>query len=196
MTVRDFLDRMRVRFAGRASALRSPQKQQAVLHPVASHASSPGGQSHAAPRHALANWLEDGRRLRVRLRLASPFAAPQDESRHSDARGQSAERPRVISGPNRRAAETEIPSSLPKTAPLIPPAVGASTTGPILFGDASLEEIEAMDASQRKLVFLGYLIRQGIYNEGFNTRELPEQYWRSQGRDDDAPSHGEDTPAN
>jgi len=52
--------------------------------------------------------------------------------------------------------------------------------------------LEAMDASERKLVFLGYLIRQGIYNEGFSVRELPEQYWRSRGREQDAPAPGED----
>jgi hypothetical protein len=66
---------------------------------------------------------------------------------------------------------------------------------PPSFSDASLEEIEAMDASQRKLIFLGYLVRQGIYNEGFKAPELPEQYRRSQGRDQEPATPDQDAPA-
>jgi hypothetical protein len=186
MRVRDFLNRLIARFTGRASRLRSPQS---VLHPVASR-SAAGRDSGATERHALANWLEDGRRLRVRL--TSAFAAPQEELRRPDVRAQNTERPRVISGPNRRAADAGPSGPLPQTAPLTPPSLVPSQAGPTSFADASLEEIEAMDASERKLVFLGYLIRQGIYNEGFSVRELPEQYWRSRGREPDAPAPGED----
>jgi hypothetical protein len=66
---------------------------------------------------------------------------------------------------------------------------------PTSFSDASLEEIEAMDASQRKLIFLGYLVRQGIYNEGFRAPDLPEQYRRSQGRDQEPGTPDQDAPA-
>jgi hypothetical protein len=179
------------RLAGRAGGSRSSKRQQAALHPLATQVASAERRTSIAPRHALGNWLEDGRRLRVRL--ASAFAAPQEEQRRADVRGQEVERPRVISGPNRRSAET--PVALPQTAPLIPPGTELAPTGPASFSDASLEEIEAMDVGQRKLIFLGYLVRQGIYNEGFKGADIPEQYRRSQGREQDSEASGQDASA-
>jgi hypothetical protein len=112
-------------------------------------------------------------------------------------RAQGAERPRVASGPNRRSAET--PVALPQTAPLIPPGTelepASPASSPASFSDASLEEIEAMDESQRKLIFLSYLVRQGIYNEGFKGADVPEQYRRSQGRDQEPATPDQDAPA-
>jgi hypothetical protein len=184
MGVRDFFNRVMARIAGRAS---EPQSARA-LHPVATRAAE--GRASATPRHALGNWLEDGRRLRVRL--ASAFTPPQDEPRRMDIRAQGTERPRVVSGPNRRSAE--VPASLPQTAPLIPPGTLAVPESAASFNNTSLEEIEAMDASQRKLIFLGYLVRQGVYNEGFKGPDVPEQYRRSQGRDQEPASPDQDAP--
>ena len=191
MSVRDFFNRAIARLAGRASGSRSSQHQQAALHPVATQIASAERQASVAPRHALGNWLEDGRRLRVRL--ASAFTTPQDEQRRTDARAQGAERQRVISSPNRRSAET--PVALPQTAPLIPPGAALEPASPTSFSDASLEEIEAMDEGQRKLIFLSYLVRQGIYNEGFKGADVPEQYRRSQGRDQEPATPDQDTPS-
>jgi hypothetical protein len=182
MSVRDFFDRVMARFAGRASASRSSQ-QQAALYPVATQVATER-KIRVAPRYTLGNWLEDGRRLRVRF--ASAFSPAQEEQRRVGVRAQEVERPRVISTPNRRTAET--PVALPQTAPLVPP--GSAPANAVSFSDASLEEIEAMDASQRKLIFLSYLVRQGIYNEGFKSPDLPEQYRRSQGRDQDSQDSG------
>src|SRR5262245_7301695 len=97
MRVRAFFDRVMARLAGRAGGSRSSQRQQAALYPVATHVASSERRTSIAPRHALGNWLEDGRRLRVRL--ASALAAPQDEQRRVDVRAQEIERPRVISSP-------------------------------------------------------------------------------------------------
>lgn len=54
---------------------------------------------------------------------------------------------------------------------------------------ASLAAIEQLDATQRRLIFLRYLVRQGIYNEGFGSHPLPEQYWRSRGLGDERDGH-------
>jgi hypothetical protein len=191
MRVRDFFDRVLARLAGRAGGSRSSQHQQAALHPVATQIAPAERQAGIAPRHTLGDWLEDGRRLRVRL--ASAFTAPQDEQRRVDVRAQEVGRPRVISGPNRRNAET--PVALPQTAPLIPPGTALAPASPTSFADASLEEIEAMDAGQRKLIFLSYLVRQGIYNEGFKGSDVPEQYRRSQGRDQEPETPDPDASA-
>jgi hypothetical protein len=185
MGVRDFFNRVIARLAGRAGEPRSAR----TLHPIATRAAE--GRASAAPRHALGNWLEDGRRLRVRL--ASAFTAPQDEPRWMETRAQGGERPRVASGPNRRSAES--PATLPQTAPLVPPGTVVMPASPSSFNDTSLEEIEAMDASQRKLIFLSYLVRQGVYNEGFKGHDLPEQYRRSQGRDQEPETPDQDAPS-
>jgi hypothetical protein len=52
-----------------------------------------------------------------------------------------------------------------------------------------------MDADQRKLIFLSYLVRQGIYNEGFKGADVPDQYRRSQGRDQEPATPDQDAPA-
>jgi len=189
--MRDLFARLMARLAGRAGGSRSSQHQQAALHPVATQVASSERRASVAPRHALGNWLEDGRRLRVRI--ASAFTAPQDEQLRIDLRAQGAERPRVASGPNRLSAET--PVALPQTAPLIPPGSALAPASPPSFADASLEEIEAMDESQRKLIFLSYLVRQGIYNEGFKGADVPEQYRRSQGRDQEPETPDQDASA-
>ncbi len=72
------------------------------------------------------------------------------------------------------AAATPSPSALP-------PDISVGFTGEL--SAESLAAIEGMDATQRRLVFLRYLVRQGVYNEGFGERVLPEQYWRSRGVD-------------
>jgi hypothetical protein len=46
--------------------------------------------------------------------------------------------------------------------------------------EATLDAAEGMDAVQRRLMFVRYLVRQRIYNEGFSANALPEQYrWES-----------------
>jgi hypothetical protein len=61
----------------------------------------------------------------------------------------------------------------------LPPDISVDFTGDL--SAATLAAIESMDATQRRLIFLRYLVRQGVYNEGFGERRLPEQYWHSRG---------------
>jgi hypothetical protein len=42
--------------------------------------------------------------------------------------------------------------------------------------EAMLQAAEGMDDVWRRLVFVRYLVRQHVYNEGFNADDLPEQY--------------------
>jgi hypothetical protein len=57
----------------------------------------------------------------------------------------------------------------------LPPSRSAQT---------SLDSAEGTDETQRKLIFLRYLVRHGVYNEGFANNGIPEQYHRSLGLDD------------
>lgn len=47
---------------------------------------------------------------------------------------------------------------------------------PVSTAPATTETRSGMDDAQRRLIFLRYLVRQGIYNEGFSRAKLPEQY--------------------
>jgi hypothetical protein len=153
----------------------------------------------ARRRIAIVSWLEDGRQLRLR-----PAKSGRTESgTHLDAAVAPYEarrpRPGVAAVPGtpalwpgsasaNLAASESVPHVLASTSAAAtpspstpPPDISVDFTGE-LSAD-SLAAIEGMDATQRRLVFLRYLVRQGVYNEGFNERILPEQYWRSRGVD-------------
>lgn len=145
-------------------------------------------------RASVATWMEDARRLRLSRAPANPST--------------SSEAPRVTPSPASRRPSTSVPvapanpaprlaapepqlapadgatrllaasSSVPSGAPL-PPDISVDFAGGL--SPETLAAIESLDTTQRRLIFLRYLVRQGVYNEGFSERVLPEQYWRSRG---------------
>jgi hypothetical protein len=143
------------------------------------------------------SWLEDGRQLRLRpaksLRSepnTRPDAPESPREIHRPRTGvpvvPSTSVPRPGSAPANLAASESAPhfvasASAPPSPSAPPPDISVDFTGE-LSADA-LAAIEGMDATQRRLVFLRYLVRQGVYNEGFSERILPQQYWRSRGVD-------------
>jgi hypothetical protein len=136
-------------------------------------------------RAGLRNWLEDGRRLRPAL--------PAQLSRGRGMVGDVAAMPvdvtreRVVSGRMRVSdppAVGQPPAS--KTPPPSGPARGAiplkrpSPLPDLTSAEAVLQAAEGMDEVWRRLVFVRYLVRQRVYNEGFGADEMPEQYrWQS-----------------
>ncbi len=112
---------------------------------------------------------------------------PQDTARPASARVTAPRDPVAQSSPmpsppavdgaaHSRAAASGPASSLPA----LPPDIHVDFTGEL--SAATLAAIEQLDATQRRLIFLRYLVEQGVYNEGFGAHPLPEQYWRSRGR--------------
>lgn len=152
------------------------------------------GQDAAAG--ASGSWLADGRTLRPR-----PTTQNVQESRRP-ARGVSP-RPQPaadLSGPPRRAAPSRPvpahpaadavpPEITPARAQPPQPAPPSRPIQPVRLTPASLEpQQEEADISDqalyRRLMSLKRLVRLGIYGEGFDAPNVPEQYLHSLGRDD------------
>ena len=128
------------------------------------------------------SWLDDAHRLRPRraaLATADPnrgkHAAPADP------------RPAPRSGtPTRPIIPPAPPSEEPApTRPWVFPAHAALTPAPqqpaAASGALNGDEVQA----RRRLMSLKYLVRIGLYNEGFAPSDVPEQYQRSLGVDDE-----------
>jgi hypothetical protein len=125
------------------------------------------------------NWLDNGRRLRP------------DVARNATNTEISATIVEVTYQTSLPAAEEAIAVSQPCEPTLKSQSLGASETAasssPPAVAEPSpaiLEGIEQLDAEQRGLVYLKYLVRHGVYNEGYPTQELPAQYHRSAGLDE------------
>jgi len=197
--------RLLARLSSGLLAVLLPQRRAAVTADTA-RASTGAPVALATPatvparrRIGIVSWLEDGRQLRLR-----PAESGRTEfDTRPDAPVSPFERRRLRPGvpavpgtpalwpgsaPAGLAASESLPHVLASTSASTtpspstpPPDISVDFTGE-LSADA-LAAIEGMDATQRRLVFLRYLVRQGVYNEGFNERILPQQYWRSRGVD-------------
>lgn len=173
MSERGFLDRLRAGIAFGAARLRHERPQaSARMLVVAGHvpaATLPHGRVSRAPH----SWLDDARRLR-------PHLAPQArEFASASAPELSQERDASQLHVGARAARsaeehTTLPAS-PRLKDLavrqpVPPAAGDTSRA------EGLEALDGLDAVQRRLVVVRYLVRQGLYNEGFAQENVPAQY--------------------
>lgn len=151
---------------------------------------------------SLTSWLRDGRRLRLRrstrphhTSLADALDRPQGSSPSASPASVSFSRPvpQTVLGASAAASDgaqplrssvptTPAPSASAPSASTMPPDIRVDFTGEL--SAATLAAIEQLDATQRRLIFLRYLVEQGVYNEGFGEHPLPEQYWRSRGVND------------
>jgi hypothetical protein len=177
------LARLRSWIAGRVRALSRAERREVVA---------------AAPRESRVNlqqprsWLDDAHRLRPRRSPAATTEqihgkpAPRREMRPgvptrpivppTAPRSQqpSPVRPRQLPAHPALPAPTPAPASTP--AP-IPPAVPQPAAANTPDDDAA--------QTRRQLLSLRYLVRLGLYNEGFAPDEVPEQYHRSLGMSDE-----------
>jgi hypothetical protein len=197
MDVRGLLARFRSRVAARQSVRHSPT----AAVGAAAGASALSAAQRAPRRASIASWLEDGRRLRLRVTRPERIVPGADVSPSTPR--SNASRPRTglpavpstplpLAGPASAApaageavsesAAHVLASTSPTPAPSpLPPDILVDFSGDL--SAETLAAIESMDATQRRLIFLRYLVRQGVYNEGFGERVLPEQYWHSRGVD-------------
>lgn len=133
---------------------------------------------------AVSNWLDNGRRLRPTVaRTATPTvptvvtAATARAEVHYETALSTSEEAFAVSQPSESTVKSQIVGSNETAAFSAPPAVVESSP-------SLLEGIEQLDATQRGLVYLKYLVRHGVYNEGYPTEELPSQYRHSAGQDE------------
>jgi hypothetical protein len=129
--------------------------------------------------HSVSNWLDNGRRLRpVVARKTMHAEAPAAIVEVSFATtAPLPEKALAVSQPCESTSKSQSVGGseiIPSTSP---PA--ATETHPSL-----LEGIEQLDATQRRLVYLKYLVRYGVYNEGYSRHDLPVQYHLSAGLDE------------
>ncbi len=142
------------------------------------------------------SWLDDGRTLRPRP------AAPKTQEPRRPARGaaprqqppvEPAAQPRQ-SVPSQPvpvypAADALPPDTTPVRAQPPQPAPPSRPLQPAALTPAPLDPQDETgtpdQALYRRLMSLKRLVRLGIYGEGFDPRNTPEQYLHSLGRDDD-----------
>ena len=144
--------------------------------PVSVHPRSSSGALAPGTDLASARWLDDSRRLRARAGARPRPALAQvtrDQLRQifTDPRWASAYDAARLPRPPRTptGSETRAPHSAGESIdsrPAVPsrPAAASEDTG------------ERAARERRRLAFIRDLVRRGIYNEGFEPAQLPEQY--------------------
>ncbi|HLJ79842.1 MAG TPA: hypothetical protein VKT52_00060 [Ktedonobacterales bacterium] len=140
-----------------------------------------------------ASWLDDGRRLRPR---PSPPAKLDQRwnTRPAAPRRPVPTQPQLGRSPSiRPAAERPAPEP-PRQKPAEPAARREDTAVPTQPLHASEPPLSAFGSTSpttdgqpdyRRLMALKRLVRLGIYNEGFDSSRVPEQYLYSLGHEDD-----------
>lgn len=123
-----------------------------------------------------ASWLDDGRRLRPR---PSP---PAKLDQRWNTRPAAPRRP-VPTQPQQKPAE---PAARREDTAVPTQPIHASEPPLSAFGSTSPTTDGQPD--YRRLIALKRLVRLGIYNEGFDPSQVPEQYLQSLGREDDLPA--------
>lgn len=149
-----------------------------------------GAASGTAPREGRlstqqsGSWLDDAHRLRPRrAALATADQMRGNQTASGEPRPGAPTRPIVPSTP---PPETRLgrPWQFPAhPAPMPAPTPAPATPPPAAPAPDSREGNEVQ--ARRRLMSLRYLVRIGLYNEGFAPSAVPEQYQRSLGTDDE-----------
>ena len=162
-------------------------------HPTGLSQSGAGhsGRSAAGSRAQQAgSWLDDARRLRPprsALATADPPHAQDGTPREGYVRpaerliGRSAMPTHPLKPAN---ATPQNPPQPPKRLPA-PSAPQQPAVASVPSGDRAADGATADGQAGRRLMSLKYLVRIGLYNEGFPPGTLPEQYHRSVSGDGD-----------
>ena len=134
---------------------------------------------------ASARWLDDTRRMRPHLASTEEWTMHErhirpTRSQRSDSTPITSSRP-LDSRPLDTARE-QRECSLPTQPQPVPFAVSPSEDA--APPPSPVDEDSTAGEERRKLLGLKYLVRLGIYNEGFDASSTPDQYQRSLGMDE------------
>jgi hypothetical protein len=144
---------------------------------------------------ASARWLDDTRRMRPRSSTTDGWAARDGQNPSTPRSGRPNTVPLASLRPQDRALGRPnpthgAPAPMPRPEfPTMPPA-GQQTSAPVprpefpTMPPAETDDQPASNESGRRLMALKYLVRLGIYNEGFASSSVPDQYQHSLGLDE------------
>lgn len=161
----------------------------------AGHSGRPAAGSRA---QQAGSWLDDARRLRPpRSALATVDPPHAQDGTPREGYGRPAERligrSAMPTHPLKPAGATpqnppqpQPPKRLPAPSAPQQPVVASAPSG-----DGAGDGYTVDGQVRRRLMSLKYLVRIGLYNEGFPPGNLPEQYHQSVSGDDDDEGEGE-----
>ena len=136
------------------------------------------------------HWLDDARRMRPRRVRSIPLPQPTSDEKPQEKPLRSHLDPNVLRSPSHVKPPNSLPLSpdrvVRSTSPQAQPH-RPETTHDVLPPDEQPEtDAHGIDDKlRRRLRSLQFLVRHGVYNEGFARNSLPEQYRRSAGLADD-----------
>lgn len=194
MIVRRFVNWLRLTVTASLGGARARAAEQTVREPMLVGASSQSGTPGQSPTSlTLSSWLDNGRRLRPRLRLTArePGATITRPLRYNYKAQTAPPLPPAMPTPRINwapivAEQTDTPPIAP-IAPIAPamPSIPAENA-PDELGD-DLTNLEHLDADTRRLMVLRHLVRRRVFNEGFANNDIPAQYHRSLGLGEHSP---------
>lgn len=193
MIVRRFMSWLRLTVAASLGGARRRSLTQPVREPALVGAASQSGLAERATSGlSLSSWLDNGHRLRPRLRLAprDPGLIPTRPLRHKTQPAAISATP-APAAPAPAPTPVEAPAPRANLAPLAPEPTDATRIVPVTHtsgaGGDDLGDLERLDAETRRLMLLRHLVRQRVFNEGFATGDIPRQYRRSLGLEEPVP---------
>ena len=180
MIVRRFMYWLRLTVAASLRGARQRSAEPSAREPMLVGSATPRtATAQPASGLSLSSWLDNGRRLRPRLRMAPRDigASPTRPLRHKPAPVAS---PTSAEIPAPRIALTPIAPE-PTDAPAVVPAVPAAHVYEEQGDDLDLTNLERLDTQTRRLMLLRHLVRKRVFNEGFVGNDIPRQYRKSLG---------------
>jgi hypothetical protein len=196
MIVRRFVSWLRGTLSASLRSMRRHAERQYAREPVLIGA-PPRAESaeQTPPALTLINWLDNGRRLRPRLRLTPPPPREQDKRTTRPLRyrpmpttqpPQTELAPQISLAPIAPAAPEQI-EAIPDSSliPALPTAVNMDEYSDE-YGD-DLDALAQFDGDTRRLMVLRHLVRQRVFNEGFASDSIPPQYRKSHGAEASPP---------
>lgn len=180
MIVRRFMYWLRLTVTASLRGARQRSAEPSAREPMLVGSATP----HTATGQAtfglsLSSWLDNGRRLRPRIRLTprDVGSGPTRPLRH---------KPAPVVSP----ASAEIPAPRIALSPMAPESTDAPTAVPAVPAayiheeqgdDLDLTNLERLDTQTRRLMLLRHLVRKRVFNEGFVGEDIPRQYRKSLG---------------
>ena len=136
---------------------------------------------------ASGRWLDDNRRLRPQFTSSTEGWVARDRQAQI-SRSLRPDSSKVASSHSPDGSDEHVRPGYEQSAPSASPKEESASLLPIETGDSDTADPNGArlgdEESRRRLLGLKYLVRLGIYNEGFAADGTPDQYQHSLGMDE------------